>query len=440
MRARYQWSIDWADDTYQHPAAAIPDHHVMDYRLDYGTTLGARSQEIGITSGQTGSLMLFDAGGLYWEPGQLTDDQLRRPHACKLEINGVLAYRGRCYPVLGVAFGVDVQPVVWQVEGQSNSELQATEAFSHPAGGRIAQAISEASGMQVTTQSGQELTAVDWQGTWAGLLNSVAAVVGGWAVERPDGTILLMRRDTVLSAPSRLTIDDTAGISLSGSGIGPQTDMIRTRAMLTPPAMVVWGDETIYGRRCLAVEPWARNDADRVRALAARSTPTDYVRINVTDDQAAAATTADFARLAVPGEVVTAMIPTSRGARPVKFAVLRVELKGGYLKLHQRTLHGLSGTTSDIIGQMSVSARATSLGIDVTLTIPTVPDGTERFWKRSGNPVTIVDVTWIANRLSHVVQETRLRPGTEYEYCASNDPGFPPGPGTRVLRFTTPTL
>jgi len=128
----YEWYIDWADDDYASPLAAIPDAHVASYSLGWGGSVSPTASIVGIAPPQ-GSLVLFEHGGLYYKPttNGLTADQLARPHAWKLEIDGALQCSGRLIPTLGISVGERVDPRTWTLQGDATTALlTASEILS----------------------------------------------------------------------------------------------------------------------------------------------------------------------------------------------------------------------------------------------------------------------------------------------------------------------
>lgn len=295
--AEYQWYIDWADDAYSHPNVFIPPEHVWDYRVTWGTTLDAASPELGLITAGTGGLSLFEETGMYVIPGTFLKDQLENPHRWALYINSILVRQGRAIPTLGPNLGSDVQPALWTLEGPWGSQLAELIEFNAPAGtlAEALTALATATGITMSASStlaARRLSAIAWRGSLAGLINAIADMGPGWAIETANGHIILLDVAHGATLSGVLEIDESWNVGVANSGLGPQHALVRTRMTIpgvgeAEDELVVFGDEERWGRRTLWLPPWLENTAtgrnSAFNAALNRSAPQTFVRLDLQD-------------------------------------------------------------------------------------------------------------------------------------------------------------
>ena len=443
-RADYRWFIDWDDNDYRHPLAEIPRHHVNSYSLDWGTSLTPDGPSVGLVAGGSGQLTLLDPDGRYYRTMPLTRNQLELPHRFKLEIEGEAQRSGRASPVVAGALGIDVQPTTWALAGERSAQFPESEPYSFADGGVLADVLAdveEKSGIPVTSRATQEFDDIEWAGSWAGLLNSLANLIGGWAVELGDGSVELIDAVDIGSAESTFTFDRSHGVGID-SGIGLQTALVRTRVVSpegTGPfgGTLVVGNEDRYGRRPLSPRfEWLTSDAslesvaDVFQAFLYRTSPHTYVRASFVDIQRNQAQAAAIAGNLVPGRQVTGILPTPDGEQIVKFLVLRVRLDGGEGRVPRRIVHGLGvvAGTVGLIGQPTfVIGRG---GSSAMATITSVADGGTRYWRyrRDSEPLGWTDTeSYAANTVMQVLALTGLTPHTDYVFQVALSDDFETG-------------
>ena len=392
MRSRYEWFIDWGDDGFRHPASAIPLEHIDSHLVDWGSTLTADSPSAGVLTADTGQLTLFEASGLYLGlTSTLSEATVALPHRWRLDVEGITQRQGRAFPVVGTILGPDVQPVRWDLLGPNTDQLDTIEAITVKGGTAVAaaKAISDASGISVTTTSPLNLAEIEWGFTLAGLLNALANVLGGWVVEASDGSFTIVTAEVAAAQDAAVTIDAEYGIGLGSSGMGIQPGLIRTRITLTDSQgrenLLVFGDEERWGRRNFNLQPWyAPEPFSIIPALLARSEPKTFVQLGLLDYQATPERRLALAESAVPGKVVDVSMPTPTGTRRAKMLVLRTTLASNRQRLPERLVRGLvvgdiviDGTTVLSDPWVTVAEARTS----AVAHVPSTANNGDRYWR-----------------------------------------------------------
>ena len=392
MRSRYEWFIDWGDDGFRHPASAIPLEHVDSHLVDWGSTLTADSPSAGVLTAGTGQLTLFEASGLYLGlTSTLSEAMLALPHRWRLDVEGVTQRQGRAFPVVSAILGPDVQPVRWDLLGPNTDQLDTIEAITVKAGTAVAaaKAISDASGISVTTTSPLNLAEIEWDFTLSGLLNALANVLGGWVVEASDGSFTIVTAEVAAAQDAAVTLGIEYGIGLGSSGMGIQPGLIRTRITLTDSQgrenLLVFGDEERWGRRNFNLPPWyAPEPLSIIPALLARSEPKTFVQLGLLDYQATPERRLALAESAVPGKVVEVSAPTPTATRRAKMLVLRTTLAGNRQSPPERLVRGLvvgdiviDGTTVLSDPWVTVAEARTS----AVAHVPSTANNGDRHWR-----------------------------------------------------------
>lgn len=443
--ADYRFSLDWDDDGYANTLAAIPPEHVYDYLVAWGSALGPTSESAGVLTHGLGRLTLFDASGLYFRPltGGLSTFQLRLPHAWKLEIDGTTVREGRCRPVLADPIGSDVVPTTWILEGPHTAQMREAEGWEAESSvddlTKLLASVQTASGIPVTTDVSVPLTDstddLEWTGSWAGLFNAVANMTGSWPIEIGSGSIEIIAPAELSDDSPDFTLDKSYGIDADRSGVGLQTALIRTRMELpntsgTGTTTIRMGDEERYGRRYLRLPArWFANSLAGAfaagNALLHRAHPWEFVRVHVLDHQDTAAKATDLATKLVPGKLVQADLPAPGGTKRVTFLVTGVQLTGRFDSLPERVATGLSaeaicsklGTPTFVVAETKKS---------VTVTIPTVPDNTTRYWRywKADSPASRTSGTYTASAYTNDVTLSGLSEDTDYVFQVSTTVGF----------------
>ena len=356
-QARYQWFIDWADDGYQHPLAELHHSDVVSYTLSWGTNLGPGVFGLGLNTASTGQITLMRTTGQFYRPqaNGLNEAQLNRPHAFKLLISGALQREGRCYPVLNAPLGAQINPRTWALTGPTTAEMTSYGELLIVTGtmAEVLAHISMESGITAFSTSGLPFSnGITYRGTWAGILNTLATLTGGWAVERGDGSVRLMTPHDVAVATPAVNLTTAHGIGRENSGIGPADGLVRTRYLLEnfPSSggqlRITGADEARYGRRLIRIPGWFTvTDYPYIVAMLARlANPPTYVQLDLADIFDEADMTTVVPTATVPGNVISATVPTPEGNMTLPVAVLRVDLFGGHGTVPQRIVTGLSQT------------------------------------------------------------------------------------------------
>ena len=206
--------------------------------------------------------------GRYWtgedsETGErmLTGAQLQAPHAWRLFVDGTLHRQGRAIPVLGQPLGNQVNPKVWRLQGANQAALTSfgrIEGLAPGTMGGLLDAITEGSGVSVSGPRTQPISGVvEWQGSWGTLINQVAELVGGYAIDLGNGGVSIQTG----AGGIRATITEAHRIGLANSGIGLAEGV--TRSHYSWPGLSTLGEVPIvgasegrWGRRIVPVPEW----------------------------------------------------------------------------------------------------------------------------------------------------------------------------------------
>ena len=348
--------IDWGDDGYQHPAAAIPAGHLVAWRVRWGSDLGPSAPNVGLATSDLGNLSLFSSTGRYWRSGTLTRDQLRKPHAFQmLDSTGSVRRIGRCFPALATQ-GPDVQPRTWMLEGQNTRTLLSNGSLDDVSGSMasVIDAIVEASGLSIRTNALQTFTGLDFSGSWAALLSVLATFVGGWPTETGIGQIRILTPGDIEERSPTAEITAAWGLTRERTGIAEAYGLVRTHvayhAADLPRAPVggvtaalggtVSNDVLVatYGRRVLKLPDWfSPGDLAMVMAQLRRLivAPT-FVTFEVADTPASERIDS--------GDVIAAEIPGPEGTTNYAMMVLNTEVHGNMTTETRRLITGLSLT------------------------------------------------------------------------------------------------
>ena len=414
----YVFRLDWDDDGYQHAGAAIPDADVQSWDID----VGGIDEELAPIPAD-GALRLFNADGRYQNVGHYTEQQLRSVHRWQVTASGTVQACGRCYPAAGLPLLQTIEPSLWLLEGETVPNLLSRRRWQIDAGtlDTVAAAITEQSGVTISTTRGGTPTAeadlldIDWTGTLTGLLGRLARVIGGFAVQRHDGVILLVESATALTQPTSGTIDSaTALVDATATRVGQRADLVRTEVLVPVPLAndsrlyIPWStpaDIARYGRRSIVLEYWSEI-LDLFKAGSIFATPWTEIELSLID-AARDLSAAETARLASqvifvrPGNFIAVTLPNGQGGT-ISYAalVVSVRLTGGS-RSPQRVarLIVLHSTNSDVV-------------------VPPVPgsgggDGLPPRPRLSVDAGT-VHVAWFANRLGNadvVRRSTNFPPG-----------------------------
>ncbi|WP_420431250.1 hypothetical protein [Candidatus Poriferisocius sp.] len=350
------WRIDWADDGYQHPAAAIPAGHLVSWRARWGSDLSPGAPNVGIATTDLGHLVLMSTTGRYWRSGTLTRDQLRKPHAYQmLDSTGSVRRTGRCFPALTVQ-GADVQPRTWMLEGPDTRTLLANGTLDNEAGSMasIIDAIVEASGIPIRTNALQTFTGLTYSGSWSALLSILSTFVGGWATETGIGQVRILTPGDIEERSPIAEVTSAWGLTRERTGIAEAYGLVRThvayhaadlpRAPAGGVTAALGGSVSnealvaAYGRRVLKLPDWfSPGDLAMVFAQLRRLivAPT-FVTFEVADTPASERIDS--------GDVIVAEIPGPEGTTAYSMAVLSTEIHGDMTTETRRLITGLSLT------------------------------------------------------------------------------------------------
>ena len=351
MTARYPspyiWQVDWDDDGYQHPLATIPSDDVVRWSLD----AGGLDDDLAPTP-TDGSLSLYHSDGRYQRTGTFTEEQLRSVHRWRVTASAVEQGRGRCYPAAGLPLLQTVEPALWLLEGESVPALLARRRWQINEGTLDAAcaAISAQAGVTVSNMAGgvavavADVTAIDWTGTLTGLLGRLCRAIGAFAVQRPDGSILLVESAVALGRLAIGTLDAAGAlIDATNTRVGQRSDLVRTELVVPVPSeddprrRLTYSDGGAvarYGRRTLVLELWG-SVSDVLIAGSIWRTPWIELELALLDaardldpsEQTRLAVQCNYVRA---GNVLTVVLPDGSGATTTyKALVVSLRLRGG---------------------------------------------------------------------------------------------------------------
>lgn len=354
-QADYEWSIDWADDGYAHPHAVIPETDVWRYSMAWGSDLAPGSRGMGVAL-DAGHLTLFRTDGRYYKPDAgLTLAQLTGIHNWRLRIGGVFQVGGRCEPLLGDPLGPLVKPQAWRLEGSSTPELTSAGNIEGVSGttDEVLAALDTHSGLTVTSSGELPLSgSASYVGGWATLVNTMATLLGGWAISRGNGTIRIVTpADIAGGAPTfDLTEAHNLGRELTGTALAH--GLVRTRfyypgyGQAVGQLVMQGANEARYGRRLIRIPEGWFTIYDLVYVLPAitrHATPPRMVQVDLVDEHESEVTALAMTGAMVPGNLVNVTIPdVQNNATTYPTMVARVELRGGHGLKPSRLVRGLS--------------------------------------------------------------------------------------------------
>ena len=342
----YVFSIDWDDDSYGNALAAIPAADLQSWDID----AGGIDEELAPTP-TDGAINLFNADGRYQNVGTFTDAQLRSVHRWRVTASGVVQACGRCYPAAGLPLLQTIEPSLWLLEGETTPSLLSRRHWQIDAGtlDTVAAAITTQSGVTVSTTRGgvslaeADITGIDWSGTLTGLLGRLARAIGGLAVQRHDGVILLVESANALNQPASGTVNAaTALVDATATRVGQRSDLVRTEVVVPVPIASgrhdfrwsVPADIARYGRRTVVLEYWS-TVLDLFHAGSIWATPWTEIHLALID-AARDTSPAETARLASqvtfvrPGNIISVVLPNGTGGTTTyKTLVVSVRLVGG---------------------------------------------------------------------------------------------------------------
>ena len=266
VRSPYIWSVSLGGAGL----VALPERDVVDWVLD----VGGVDDEMGPIP-TDGTLTLHNADGRYARPGTYTAAQLSEIATWQVTASGWLQGRGRMVPSpsLPLLAGAP-RPRVWLLESDATPALVSRYRWRIPEGSltEAAAAISRSAGVTVSTERGAITTAaadldeIQWSGTLAGLLGRLARILTGWAVQQPDGSILLIASGSAHTELPQGSIHYTAAIlDAANTRVGLRTDLARTVTLVPWPTdddpqnriVQTSGEAARYGRSVTVIEPWA---------------------------------------------------------------------------------------------------------------------------------------------------------------------------------------
>ena len=429
----YEWRVDWDDDGYQNANSAIPDDAVLEWALDWGTTITPTAPSIGLNP-CTGRLVL--EGGYARRLG--FSEALGYPHRAELRWRNAdrsytLVKRCRVVPSLQTRdFGrflvsqQDPAPSVLRVEAlhgfglehpATGASLSPDEGFKLPEAtsrtvDELLTAVSDASGVPLVRMYmpndalyGDE---IEWSSSWAGFLNWLAGGLGGVAVERTDGSVgifsvfwaksdLGTRVSRADEQPRPYAVTTAHNLNANGTSVTVQTDIVRTRFYTdaVPEGTNRWrilGDEKVYGQRQIRVpNVYPDNHSGRLNAVSAlvwRVYPSNCVELSFIEDfdqpNVVAKTGTDY--------LGGCVIPREGHPVPLEeFHVLRVRLNRDRAGVVTRRLTGLGrpgGQTQapelpasvdglPVIRILKTGATAVSIAVDLP---PVETSGGTWYW------------------------------------------------------------
>lgn len=386
-QATYRFEIDWADDNYGHAFATIPDTHVLRYQVEWGGNLQPGGYGAGVAVRPDGHLTLMAIDGRYWAPtgdNALTPAQLQAPHRWRLYVDNVLTRWGRAIPTLGEPMGTQVEPKTWRLEGSAQTALASYGTIPPTYVGTASELyrlIGEASGLSVSGPSGLPISGlVSWNGGWAELLNTVAELVGAWAVDVGSGVLL-----ATPSAATVTTLTEAHSIARApASGLGRAEGFVRTHwywpDLPTVGAQsIARASESRYGRRVVRIpEGWFTIlDLPQVTSRLQRwSTPPQYAQVGLVDN-GTNAVRAEIIK-AVPGKAITVTLPSPTGNVVRTLNVVSVTLTGGHGRLPMRQVRGLAavagfGEVASNVPPANAPQRPQLRLVGAGGSVPTVP-------------------------------------------------------------------
>ncbi len=195
-----RWRIDWGGDgTFSHEASDVTVY-AQQWVIDSGSSLSPYSTGVGFAPA-AGSLVLNNQDGRFdFVGGQVSPADLSKPRICRYDLDGVPAWTGRAL--------LDVAALA---EDPENARLRLTSRADHifrrplsvnAHGTGTARRLLEATaGQEAISASGDgsllpiagatsRLVGPAWfDGTWPQFLDLLARMMGGWFVERPNGTV-----------------------------------------------------------------------------------------------------------------------------------------------------------------------------------------------------------------------------------------------------------
>ncbi len=498
VEAEYVFEIDWTDTgNYDSLFSRIPKHHVVSYDVDYGSNLAPSIYDWGLSTGGS-QLTLFDPDGLYYVPGEptdqgrLTEQQLTSPHRWRLTVGNTTDRRGRAFPVFGDVLGGEVQPVTWRLAGPHETDLEAiteiewnvgsgTTSASHAdtVAGTLEMVHEQSAtelhtnGIEVlSTNTAQVFEAVEWYGSWGDLLLQIGLASGGLLIELHDGRFLMQDATPTTLRDGKLSFvlqpDQTEYQFLGGnqvaidrsSGISRLHNLVKTRAIYVPygnnPNVEVepFGDEDTYGVRQLflnSVRPLTTTPEQSAfrEQLAFWGHPHTYVRLDLADESEDDFETLQGQTLAMrPGGLVRLPLTTFAGPREVLLLVCRVELSGGHNQQAKRSVHGIvledvgRPLEGIIFRQRTCTVTRSDVFIGkVTLrtTVFHEPNGATLYWRyREDGPT----VTWSPTRtfVAAAHQTTFTTDGLDHDryyfFALSTDSDFSTGTTYEFSCFT----
>ena len=320
-----------------------------------------------------GTLTLYHPDGRYQRPGVFTDQQLRSVHPWRVTASSVEQASGRAYPAAGLPLLTTVEPSLWILEGETVPALLSRRRWQVAEGelADTAASISQQAGVTVTTTLDAVTTAeadvgdIDWTGTLTGLLGRLGRVIGGFAIQRPDSSIVLVESSLARNAPTVGQIDaSTALIDATTTRVGQRADLVRTEVVVpvptenNPRSRVTYSSSsavTRYGRRTIVLEPWGRL-RDLLIAGSVWRNPWTELEVTLLD-AARNNTLTELNRLALqvlrvrPGHVINAILPNGTGGittYKVIVVSLRLRSYGGVPERHARMMV-LNDSDSDIV-------------------------------------------------------------------------------------------
>ena len=399
----YVFSIDWDDDGYLNALAAIPSADVQVWDID----VGGIDEELAPTP-TDGAIKLFNADGRYQNVGVYTDAQLRSVHRWRVTASGVVQACGRCYPAAGLPLLQTVEPSLWLLEGETTPNLVSRRHWQIDAGtlDTVAAEITTKSGVTVSTSLGgvttaeADITGIDWTGTLTGLLGRLARVIGGFAIQRHNGTILLVESANAMAQPVFGTIDGaTALVDASATRVGLRADLVRTEVLVPVPLAdgrrlyIPWStpaDIARYGRRSIVLEYWSEI-LDLFKAGSVYATPWTEIELAVLD-AARDASPAESTRLALqvtylrPGNFIAVVLPNGTGGTTTHNAlVVSVRLVGGgHVPERVARLIVLHAVNNDVVVPL-VPGSGSGDGLPPRPLLVIKPAGTVRIFWFSGS-------------------------------------------------------
>ena len=349
-RAPYVWSVSLSG-----AMSALPESDVVDWVLD----VGGLDDSMGPIP-TDGTLTLYNEDGRYARPGLYTAAQLSEIATWSVTASGWLQARGRMVPSPSLPLlAGGVRPRTWLLESDATPALVSRNRWIIPAGdlAAAAAAISALSGVTVSTQKGTTVTAeadldeINWSGTLAGLLGRLARVVAGWAIQQPDGSILLIASGSAHAEITNRSIHYTTAIlDAAETRVGLRTDLARTVTVVPYPTEddpgrrvgQYTGAAARYGRSVGVIEAWAGLEQALTAGFTAAE-PWEEIELALLDavrsDQHP-----DSTRLLLqcedvrPARALNVTLPDLDGAElQRRCLVAGVRLTGGYRRTPRRT-------------------------------------------------------------------------------------------------------